>query len=53
MPVDLILLAHTNSIIKSKASLASARNKLNPTLNIYHNKIHFANGDNGVSTFTR
>lgn len=53
MPIDLIMLAHANSVIKSQASLSTVRNRLNPTLNIYHNKVYCLNGDHGMSTFDR
>ena len=53
MPIDLILLAHTNSVIKEKASLSTVRNRLNPTINMYHNIVYTFNGDQGMSTFER
>jgi GR25 family glycosyltransferase involved in LPS biosynthesis len=53
MPIDLLLLAHANSVIKTKASLSTVRNRTNPTLNIYHNKIYCLNLDHGLSTFDR
>jgi GR25 family glycosyltransferase involved in LPS biosynthesis len=53
MPIDLLILAHANSIIKSKVHLSTVRNKLNPTLNVYHNKVYTENKDQGISTFLR
>lgn len=49
MPLDLIMIAHCQSMIESKHGLCSVRNELNPVLKIYHKDV-FCTHDDSLNT---
>lgn len=50
MPLDLIMIAHCQSMIESKHGLCSVRNELNPVLKIYHRDVFCTHDDSVNST---
>lgn len=50
MPLDLIMIAHCESMIEDGHPLTTVRNDLNPLLKIYHHHIFCIENDRGYST---
>lgn len=50
MPLDLMMIAHCQSMIDTQHGLTTVRNPLNPVLNIYHHQVYCIANDQGVST---